>query len=400
MYRDPGAREIRMKRSTDRILTSHAGSLARPLDLIEMLRARINGAPVDEAAFDARVKTAVAQIVREQAENGIDVVDDGELSKPMFADYIVDRIAGFEGENPSAAAFVHGDNLPEPLPAYAAWRGSAIAPQALGLREKRPMCVGPLSWKDRTYEQDIANLKAALASVDVVEAFLPSPSPGIIVMRIPNEYYKTEEEYLFAVAGVLRDEYRAIVDAGFVLQVDAPDAAMSWDRQRWTGLAEFRKALGQRIEALNFALQGIPEESVRFHVCWGNGEAPHVNDIELKNIVDFVLQVKAACYSIEASNPRHAHEWALWQDVKLPDGKALMPGVIDSVTLFVEHPELVAQRIVQYASIVGRENVIAGTDCGFGTGATPNPRVHPEVVLAKFRSMAEGARIASQKLWG
>jgi 5-methyltetrahydropteroyltriglutamate--homocysteine methyltransferase len=202
------------------------------------------------------------------------------------------------------------------------------------------------------------------------------------------------------VAGLLREEYRAIVDAGFVLQIDAPDSAMAWDRQRWTDLAEFRKAVAQRIEAVNYALEGIPEESVRFHVCWGNNESPHVNDIELAKIVDLILQVKAACYSVEASNPRHAHEWTVWQDAKLPAGKALMPGVIDTLTLFVEHPELVAQRIVQYASIVGRENVIAGTDCGFGTGATVNPRVHPEVVLAKFRTMAEGARIASKKLWG
>ena len=390
-----------MKRSTERILTSHAGSLARPLDLIEMLRDRINGRQIDQAAFDARVTSAVAQIVREQAENGVDIVDDGELSKPMFADYVVDRISGFEGENRLGAPFVRGDNLPEPFPTYAAWRASnAPNLQALGLREKRPMCIGPLAWKDRAYERDIANFKAALAATPgITEAFLPSPSPGIVVMRVPNQYYATEEEYLFALAGLLREEYRAIVDAGLVLQIDAPDAAMSWDRQRWDDLAQFRKAVGQRIEALNFALEGIPEESVRFHVCWGNNESPHVGDIGLRQIVDLVLQVKAACYSVEAANPRHAHEWTVWQDVKLPEGKALMPGVIDSLTTFVEHPELVAQRIVQYANIVGRENVIAGTDCGFGTGATVNPRVHPEVVLAKFRTMAEGARIASKQLW-
>ena len=390
-----------MKRSTHRILTSHAGSLARPVDLIEMLRDRINGRPVDQAAFDARVKSAVAQVVKDQVENGIDVIDDGELSKPMFADYIVDRLSGFEGENTLGAPFVRGDNLPEPFPAYAAWRAQTPNLVAMGLREKRPMCIAPLAWKDRAYERDIANLQAALsATPGYTEAFLPSPSPGIIVMRVPNQYYKTEEEYLFAVAGLLRDEYRAIVDAGFVLQIDAPDSAMSWDRQRWADLTEFRKALAQRIEALNYALEGIPEESVRFHVCWGNNESPHVGDIELAKIVDLILQVKAACYSVEAANPRHAHEWTVWQDAKLPAGKALMPGVIDSLTLFVEHPELVAQRIIQYASIVGRENVIAGTDCGFGTGAVVNPRVHPEVVLAKFRSMAEGARIASKQLWG
>jgi 5-methyltetrahydropteroyltriglutamate--homocysteine methyltransferase len=389
-----------MKRSMDRILTSHAGSLARPVDLIEMMRDRINGRPVDQAAFEARVKSAVAQVVQDQVANGVDIIDDGELSKPMFADYIVDRLSGFEGENTLNAPFVRGDNLPEPFPAYAAWRTQTPNLVAMGLREKRPMCIAPLAWKDRAYERDIANFKAALSQAPgYTEAFLPSPSPGIVVMRVPNAYYKTEEEYLFAVAGLMAEEYHAIVDAGFVLQIDAPDAAMSWDRQRWSDLAEFRKALGQRIEALNFALEGIPEESIRFHVCWGNNELPHVNDIELSKIVDLVLQVKAACYSIEASNPRHAHEWTVWEDTKLADGKALMPGVIDSLTLFVEHPELVAQRILQYANLVGRENVIAGTDCGFGTGAVVNPRVHPEIVLAKFRTMAEGARIASQKLW-
>jgi 5-methyltetrahydropteroyltriglutamate--homocysteine methyltransferase len=390
-----------VKRSTDRILTSHAGSLARPLDLLEMIRARINGETVDEAAFEARVKSAVGQIVKEQAENGIDIVDDGELSKPMFADYVVDRIGGFEGVNPApSVAFVRGDNLPEPFPAFAAWRAQqAVGAGYVGLREKRPLCIAPLTWKDRAYERDIANLKAAMVGTTAVEGFLPSPSPGIIVMRIPNQYYKTEEEYLFAVAGVLHDEYKAITDAGLVLQIDAPDAAMSWDRQRWSGLEEFRRALALRIDALNHALEGIPEERVRFHVCWGNGEAPHVNDIPLRDIVDLMLRVRALCYSVEAANPRHAHEWRLWQDVKLPEGKMLMPGVIDSLTLFVEHPELVAQRLVQYAGVVGRENVIAGTDCGFGTGASANPRVHPEIVLAKFRSMAEGARLASQELW-
>jgi 5-methyltetrahydropteroyltriglutamate--homocysteine methyltransferase len=259
--------------------------------------------------------------------------------------------------------------------------------------------VGPLAWKDRAYTADIANMKAAMQAAGVEEAFLPSPSPGIVAMRIPTEYYKTEADYLYALADVLRDEYRAIVDAGLILQIDAPDAAMSWDRQNWKDVAEFRDELRLRHEALNHALEGIPEDRVRYHICWGNNENPHTGDIELKEIVDLVLDVKAELYSIEAANPRHAHEWKVWESVKLPAGKILMPGVIDSLTNFVEHPEAVAQRIVQYARIVGRENVIAGVDCGFGTGASANPRVHPELVMAKFRSLSEGARLASKELW-
>ena len=262
-----------MKRSTDRILTSHAGSLARPLDLLEMIRARINGQPVDNAAFASRTKAAVRDLVRQQADSGVDIVNDGELSKPMFADYVADRISGFEGVNPEPAVpFVRGAGLPEPFPQLAAWRAQqGISAANPGLREERPMCIASLAWKDRAYEADIANLKAALTEVNVEDAFLPSPSPGIIAMRIPNEYYKTEEEYLHAIADVLRDEYRAIVGAGFVLQIDAPDAAMSWDRQAWADLPEFRQALEMRTEALYYALEGLPEEQVRFHVCWGIG---------------------------------------------------------------------------------------------------------------------------------
>jgi 5-methyltetrahydropteroyltriglutamate--homocysteine methyltransferase len=256
-----------------------------------------------------------------------------------------------------------------------------------------------MAWKDRAYEDDIANMKAAMAAARVEEAFLPSPSPGIVSMRIPTEYYKTEEEYLFALADVLKDEYRAIVDAGLILQIDAPDAAMSWDRQNWKDIPEFRRELQLRHAVLNHALQNIPADRVRYHVCWGNNENPHTGDIELKDIVDLILEVDADLYSIEASNPRHAHEWKVWESVKLPQGKILMPGVIDSLTNFIEHSELVAQRIVQYANVVGRENVIAGVDCGFGTGASATPRVHPELVMAKFRSLSEGAKLASQELW-
>ena len=385
-----------MKRSTDRTLTTHTGSLARPPELLRMLSGQSQGQKAP-ARFAGVLREAINNCVREQAECGIDIVSDGELGKPQFADYVADRLNGLEGQS-DRAGFVNPSQRPEPFPRYAAW----VAEQQTGIgvaAARRPMCTGPLSWKDRAYETDITNLKSALSDIKVEEAFLPSPSPGILAMRLPNDYYPSEEAYLYALAEVMRDEYRAIVDAGFVLQIDAPDTAMAWDRQQWQDLAEFRRAVQIRIEALNHALAGIPEDQIRFHVCWGNGERPHTGDISLRDIVDLVLMVKAGAYSVEAANPRHAHEREVWRDVKLPDGKVLIPGVIDSLTNFVEHPELVAQRLTQYAALVGRENVIAGTDCGFGTAASANPRVHPELVLAKFRAMAEGAQLASARLW-
>ena len=389
-----------MKTSSEHILTTHTGSLARPPVLLEMLGSRARGGGFDEAAFGGQVRAAVEDIVRAQIVSGIDVVSDGELSKPQFADYVADRLNGLEGQSPEAG-FVRPSRRPEPFPQYAAWLAESGGGLRLGgvAAVRRPVCVGPLSWKDRGYERDIDNLRHAVEQNRPVEAFLPSPSPGILAMRIPNEYYPSENAYLEALASVLRDEYRAIVDAGFLLQIDAPDVAMAWDRQEWADLAEFRAAVAGRIEALNHGLDGIPEDRIRFHVCWGNGERPHTGDVALREIVDLVLRVKAGAYSIEASNPRHAHEWEVWESVRLPDSKILIPGFVDSLTNFVEHPDLVAQRIVQYARLVGRENVIAGTDCGFGTAASANPRVHPEIVWAKFQAMAEGARIASAKLW-
>jgi 5-methyltetrahydropteroyltriglutamate--homocysteine methyltransferase len=363
-----------------------------------MLADKFNGKPYDEAAFQSRVRSAVADSVREQAEAGVDIVTDGELSKPQFSDYVADRIAGFEGTN-TGPRFVNPSRRADPFPGFTKWRDSQANPVQLGVMERRPMCIAPLSWRDRAYETDIANLKAALAGVSVEEAFMPSPSPGIIAMRIPNAYYPNEEAYTYALADVLKDEYQAIVDAGFVLQIDAPDAAMAWDRQHFDSLDEFRATTQMRTEALNHALADIPEDRVRFHVCWGNNESPHTGDVALRDIVDIVLQVKAQCYSIEGANPRHGHEWKVWQDVKLPDGKMLMPGVIDSLTNFVEHPEYVSDRIVRYAQLVGRENVIAGVDCGFGTGASAAPRIHPELVMGKFRALADGARLATKELW-
>lgn len=377
-----------MKRSTERILTTHAGSLPRPPDLLEMIRARDNGQDVDSDAFAARVRSAVAEIVRQQAEAGIDVVSDGEMGKTGFANYVPQRIAGFGGENPDRRIFADQAAFPE------------FQAEQASVGVKRRMCVEPLVWQgDASIQTDLDNLKVALAASPTKDAFVPAPSLGIVADQLVNSYYPSDEAYLYALADALRHEYRAIADAGFVLQIDAPDAAMGRHVEfRDYDLAGFKKAIGQRVEVLNHALDGIPEEQIRYHVCWGNYEGPHTHDVELADIVDLVLAVRAGAYSVEASNPRHAHEWQVWEDTKLPDGKLLIPGVIDSATNFVEHPELVAQRIEQYARLVGRENVIAGTDCGFGTSAG-RLRVHPSIVWAKFEALAQGAAIASKRLW-
>jgi 5-methyltetrahydropteroyltriglutamate--homocysteine methyltransferase len=380
-----------MKRSTDRILTTHTGSLPRPDDLLEMIDARERGVPYDEQAFQDRVHTAVASIVRQQVEAGIDIVSDGEFGKPSFATYVKNRISGFNGQNPERRVFADRAEFPE-------WNAQTTPPSYV--MTTRPFCTEPLAWKDKSaVERDIANLKAALDNVQVEDAFIPAASLGIIAEIMLNQYYATEEDYLFALAEVMKEEYRAITDAGFLLQIDAPDAAMGRHAQFWNrSLGEFRRTLSLRVEALNYALSDIPEDQIRYHICWGNYEGPHTHDVPLKDIVDLMLRVRAGAYSVEASNPRHTHEWQVWEEVTLPEGKILIPGVIDSTTNFVEHPEVVAQRIVQYARLVGRENVIAGTDCGFGTSAGI-PKVHPTVMWAKFRAMAEGARLASQRLW-
>ena len=378
-----------MRRSTDRILTTHAGSLPRPADLLEMIRAGEAGEPVDAQAFAVRVRSAVAEVVRMQADVGIDVVSDGELGKPSFATYVAHRVAGFDGENPEPRIFADRAAFPD-------WAASEYPGAAM----KRRLCVEPLVWEGtEAVETDVRNLTEALRDVEAVEGFMPAASPGIVADVMANRHYPKDEAYLFALADVLKEEYRAIARAGLVLQIDAPDAAMGRHVEfRNSSLEDFRKALEMRIGALNHALEGIPEEQVRYHVCWGNYEGPHTFDVELKDIVDLVLTVRAGAYSIEAANPRHAHEWQVWEEVSLPPGKLLIPGVIDSATNFVEHPKLVAQRIEQYARLVGRENVIAGTDCGFGTSAG-RTRVHPEIMWAKFGALVEGARLASDRLW-
>lgn len=377
-----------MKRSTERILTTHTGSLPRPADLLALIQARENGEPIDEAAFGSRVASAVAEVVGQQVAAGIDVVSDGEMGKPSFATYVTHRIAGFGGENPEPRIFADWESFP----------GWASQVQRGSMR--RRFCVAPLAWRgDDAVRADIGNLQQAAAAAGATEAFMPAASLGIVADIMTNQHYPTEEAFLYALADAMKQEYRAIAAAGLLLQIDAPDAALCRQTAfRHSSLEEFRRATAQRVEVLNHALAGIPAEQVRFHVCWGNYPGPHVNDVPLRDIIDLVLSVNAGAYSIEASNPRHAHEWRVWEEVALPPGKVLIPGVIDSTTNFVEHPEVVAERIEQFARVVGRENVIAGTDCGFGTSAG-SALVHPEIVWAKLAALAEGARLASARLF-
>jgi 5-methyltetrahydropteroyltriglutamate--homocysteine methyltransferase len=381
-----------MKRSTERILTTHTGSLPRPPELVSMIEAKEDGREYNQKDFDELVRSAVANIVQLQVEAGIDIISDGEQGKPSFATYVKDRLNGFDGVNPTARVFADRAAYPE-------WNATTIPSKLMTVA--RPMCTGELTWKNRgAVKTDIENFRAALSANSSEDAFIPAASLGIIAEIIANEHYPSESAYLYALADAMKVEYEAIADAGFVLQIDAPDAAMGRHAQFWDkSLEEFRSALAMRIEAQNHALANIPEEQVRFHLCWDNYEGPHTSDVPLQDIVDLILQVNAGAYSVEASNPRHPHEWQVWKNVKLPDGKTLIPGVIESTTNFVEHPEVVAERITRYANLVGKENVIAGTDCGYGTSAGL-AKVHPTVMWAKFRSQAEGARLTSERLWG
>ncbi|MGD9891136.1 MAG: cobalamin-independent methionine synthase II family protein [Dehalococcoidia bacterium] len=385
-----------MKRSTERILTTHVGSLPRPPDLIELLLAKDDSSPGAQRAFRERVRTAVGEVVERQVAAGIDVVSDGEMAKSSFVHYVRDRVQGFEGVSTRGPALdLHAD-----FPGYAVWRtpGGTVRPSPFA---SRPVCTAPLAWNEANdLAADIDNFKAALASRPVAEAFMPCASIGIIAQRMDNAYYPSYEAFVGAIAEVMKEEYRTITDAGLLIQIDAPE--MGIDRAlppfRDQPIVDFRARMELWVEAINHALSGIDPARVRFHVCWGNVEGPHTQDVPLREIVDIVLKVNAGAYSVEASNPRHAHEWKVWRDVRLPEGKVLIPGVIDSVTNFVEHPELVADRIITFAGVVGRENVIAGTDCGFGTAAV-SANVYPPIVWAKLRSLAEGAALASAHLW-
>ena len=380
-----------MKQSTSRILTTHVGSLPRTGPITDLLVRKEQGQPYDQQEFDRAVSDAVLDVVKRQVAIGIDVVSDGETSKIGYATYIKDRLSGFGGEN-TAKPHLDMRDYPDLRKRMVAFTG----PQTF----KRLCCVGPIALTDRNaVHQDIANFRAALGQVKATDAFMNAASPGIVSSFQPNQYYPSHDAYIEAIAAVMQDEYEAIVAAGLVLQVDCPDLAMS----RHTGFqdlteAEFLKRAEQQVEMLNHALRNVPASSLRMHICWGNYEGPHDHDIALEKIMRIVLQAKPQAISFEASNPRHAHEWTVWRDAKLPDDKVLMPGVIDSSTNFVEHPELVAQRIGKFADIVGRERVIAGTDCGFGTFAGYS-KVDPDIAYKKLKSLVEGAAIASQRLW-
>jgi 5-methyltetrahydropteroyltriglutamate--homocysteine methyltransferase len=372
-----------------RILTTHNGSLPRPDDLLALLQKREMGALTDRPAFEARVRAGVDDIVRKQRAAGLDIVNDGEQGKPDYSTYIKDRLTGFEGET---AAMPLGADMKD-FPGFAARRPTAAA-------ETRPTCSGPIAWKDfGAVETDIANLKRAAERAGVSDVFMTAVSPGQAARFLLNRYYPSHEAYIHALADVLKREYAAIVGAGFVLQVDCPDLGSGRNNQfQDLTLAEFRKVAAMHVEALNGALAGLPPDRMRLHICWGNYEGPHHKDVALSDIIDILLTARPAGLSVEAANPRHAHEWTVFRDVKLPDGKVVIPGVLDTTTNFIEHPELVAQRIVQYARVVGRERVIAGVDCGFATFAG-RPVVEPEIAWAKLASMVEGARLASRELW-
>jgi 5-methyltetrahydropteroyltriglutamate--homocysteine methyltransferase len=387
-----------MKRSTDRILTTHVGSLIRPQALQEFMRAKQSDAPYDRAGYEACLAQSIADVVRRQAEIGIDVISDGEFGKAIsWNQYVVERLSGFElrAIPPGLRPGVPGADRTRFKEFYA----------ELDVREpmantKMVACIGPVKYiGQEIVRRDITNFKAALKSLRVEEAFMPVVAPSSVLPDRKDEYYKGEEDWLEAVTAAMRTEYRMIVDAGFLLQIDDARAATAFDRMvPPASFEDYRRWLAKFVESLNHALEGIPEDRVRYHVCWGSWPGPHVSDVPLRDIVDLILKVRAGAYVIESANPRHEHEWQVWKNVKLPDGKMLIPGVISHATNVVEHPELIAERILRFANLIGRENVMAGTDCGFAQG-TFYRRVHPTIMWAKFEALAEGARLASKQLW-
>ena len=392
-----------MKRSSDRILTTHVGSLIRPPQLLDLARAQQNGEAIDARAYEQCLKDSVAEVVARQAQAGIDIVNDGEFGKSTsWSLYALKRVSGFElrpiqrGTDP----FARGADRKRFKEFYAELEGGNERTWS-NVTKREAVCVAPVKYTGRDeLQHDIDNLKAALQGVKVEEAFLPVAAPSSAIPDRKNEHYRNDEELVVALAEALRTEYRAIVDAGFLLQLDDARAAVTFDRMvPPASFDDYYRWVARHVDVLNHALDGIPEDRVRYHVCWGSWPGPHTTDVPLRKIVDLILKVRAGAYLIEAANPRHEHEWRVWKDVKLPEGKILAPGVVSHGTNVVEHPELVAERVLRFASLVGRENVIASTDCGFAQEQF-NRRVHPTIMWAKLEAMSEGARIASEELWG
>ena len=386
-----------MKNSSNRILTTHVGSMTRPPEVVEALRPKEAGQPYDKQELESRIKNAVAAVVKRQVETGIDIPSDGEFSKSSFSGYANERLSGFENKPYNAT-----DGPPQlrgrDRKAFAEFYKEYDSTQGTGAGGAA-ICTGPVTYiGQEIVGTDLANLKAALAGLDTEEAFIPAVAPGTMELQRRNEYYATEEEYLYAIADAMHEEYRAIVDAGYILQIDDPRIVTQYDTpDPAMSIQEYRKFAELRIDALNHALKGLPEERIRYHLCWGSWHGPHTTDVPLKDIVDIILKINAGAYSVEAANPRHEHEWEVWETTKLPAGKILIPGVIAHTTSHVEHPELVSQRLVNYARIVGKENIIASVDCGFAQGAFIQ-RVHPSIMWAKLQALSEGAALASKKL--
>jgi 5-methyltetrahydropteroyltriglutamate--homocysteine methyltransferase len=381
-----------MKLSTDRILTSHVGSLPRSQEVVDFLFTQDRGESYDQSAFDAAMQKGVEEVVAKQAECGIDVVSDGETSKISYATYIRHRLTGFEGDSSRPT--------PQDLDDFPAFRDRLVK-EGHSATYKRPVCKGPITVKDMApLTNDIARMKQALSKTKVTEGFMTAVSPGTIAVFQPNEYYPSHEKYMEALAEVMKSEYEAIAASGILVQLDCPDLAMGrHSRFKTLSREEFLRHAEIQVEALNHAVANIPADRIRLHICWGNYEGPHTHDIPLTDVLPLLFKAKPMGLLIEGANPRHDHEWVTWKQVKLPDTKVLIPGVIDTSTNFVEHPELVAQRIVRYANAIGRERVIAGTDCGLGTFAGFGP-VHPDIAWAKLQTLSQGAAIASQQLFG
>ena len=381
-----------MKRSTDRILTTHTGSLPRPPDMLGLLVEEQQARLDDRAALDLSVRAAVQDVFNRQVATGLDVVNDGEQGRVDYTVYVKDRLTGYDGESVPLGGMTSDVEFPE--------LAELLKPFASPF-QARPTCTGPIAWEDwPAVETDIDNLKAAAQSSAAEEVFMTAPSPGQIARFLHNEYYPSDEEYIYALAEVMKRQYRAVVDAGFVLQLDCPDLALG-RHQIFAHLTmeEFREVAEMHVAALNYAVADLPPDRMRMHICWGSTLGPHHTDVPIRDVIDIVLKARPSAVAFPGANPRHEHEWKIWQDVELPDGKIIIPGVVDSTSNFVEHPEVVADRLLRYAGVVGRENMIAGVDCGFGTFAG-RLQVDSKIVWMKLASLVEGARLASEQLWG